>query len=278
MFFISKRQNRLPGFGLTIGYTLLYSSLILFIPLTALMFKSAATPWSELAATLTHPRVVSALRLTFGASFLAALINTLFGSIIAWSLVRYRFFGSRFFDAIVDLPFAMPTAVSGIALMAIYGPNGPVGSFLLPWGIQTSISFLGVLIALLFIGLPFVVRTMQPAIEELDPEMEQAAASLGASRWQTLIKVTFPSILPAMITGFTLAFARSLGEYGSVVYMSGNLPNKTEIISLVISNKIEESDISGASAVAMVLLLATFASLMLVQGIQWIANKKTGRV
>lgn len=278
MFFISKRQNRLPGFGLTIGYTLLYSSLILFIPLTALMFKSAATPWSELAATLTHPRVVSALRLTFGASFLAALINTLFGSIIAWSLVRYRFFGSRFFDAIVDLPFAMPTAVSGIALMAIYGPNGPVGSFLLPWGIQTSISFLGVLIALLFIGLPFVVRTMQPAIEELDPEMEQAAASLGASRWQTLVKVTFPSILPAMITGFTLAFARSLGEYGSVVYMSGNLPNKTEIISLVISNKIEESDISGASAVAMVLLLATFASLMLVQGIQWIANKKTGRV
>lgn len=278
MFFISKRQNRLPGFGLTIGYTLLYSSLILFIPLTALMFKSAATPWSELAATLTHPRVVSALRLTFGASFLAALINTLFGSIIAWSLVRYRFFGSRFFDAIVDLPFAMPTAVSGIALMAIYGPNGPVGSFLLPWGIQTSISFLGVLIALLFIGLPFVVRTMQSAIEELDPEMEQAAASLGASRWQTLIKVTFPSILPAMITGFTLAFARSLGEYGSVVYMSGNLPNKTEIISLVISNKIEESDISGASAVAMVLLLATFASLMLVQGIQWIANKKTGRV
>ncbi|AMV33220.1 Sulfate transport system permease protein CysT [Pirellula sp. SH-Sr6A] len=277
MLFVSKRQNRLPGFGLTIGYTLLYLSLIILLPLTALMLKSASTPWSEWMATLTHPRVSSALRLTFGASFLAALINTLFGSIIAWSLVRYRFFGARFFDAIVDLPFAMPTAVSGIALMAIYGPNGPVGSFLRPWGIQTAISFLGVLIALVFIGLPFVVRTMQPAIEELDAEMEQAAASLGANRWQTFLRVTLPSILPAMITGFTLAFARSLGEYGSVVYMSGNLPNKTEIISLVISNKIEESDIAGASAVAMVLLLGTFVSLMMVQGIQWIANKKTGR-
>ncbi len=277
MLSFRSKQNRLPGFGVTLGFTIFYLSLIVLIPLSALMLKSLSTPYDDFVATMTHPRVTAAMRLTFGASFVAALINTVFGSIVAWSLVRYRFFGHKLFDAIVDLPFAMPTAVSGIALMAIYGPNGPVGSFLEPYGIKTAISQLGVTIALIFIGFPFVVRTLQPAIEELDQEMEQAAASLGASRWQTFYRVTIPSLFPAMITGFTLAFARALGEYGSVIFIAGNLPYKTEIASLLIMSKLDEPDIPGAAAIAIVLLLTTFVILMFVQGIQWWVNRKTGR-
>lgn len=278
MSFIRSKQNRLPGFGLTMGFTILYLSLIVLIPLSALMLKSMATPWAEFSAIMSDPRVIASLKLTFGASFIAALVNTVFGSIVAWSLVRYRFFGHRLFDAVVDLPFAMPTAVSGIALMAIYAETGPVGSLLYPLGIESANSRLGITIALIFIGFPFVVRTLQPAIEELDQEMEQAAASLGANRLQTFLRVTIPSLIPALLTGFTLAFARALGEYGSVIFIAGNKPYETEIASLLIVSKLDEFDIPGASAIAIVILLTTFLILMTVQGIQWYANRKTGRV
>jgi len=267
----------LPGFGLTFGFTLFYLTIVVLIPLLALFLKSITMPWSEFVATMSQPRVLAALRLTFGASFLAAVINLVFGAITAWSLVRYRFPGSRLLDALVDLPFAMPTAVSGIAMMAIYGPTGLIGKPLMAYGIRTATSPLGVLIALIFIGFPFVVRTLQPAIEDLDQEMEQAAASLGATRWQTFWNVTIPSLMPAAMTGFTLAFARALGEYGSVVFIAGNLPMKTEIASLLISNRLDENDIAGASAIAFVLLVATLLILLLIQWIQWHYNRRTGR-
>lgn len=272
-----KKRNRLPGFGLTLGYTLVYLTLIVLIPLTALFIKSLSIDRKEFIETMSNERVIASIRLTFGASAIAALVNCIFGSIVAWSIVRYRFFGSRWIDMLVDLPFAMPTAVSGIALMAIYAPTGPVGGLLAPLGIKTAISQLGVLIALIFIGFPFVVRTLQPAIEELDLEMEQAATSLGASRSQTFFRVTVPSLLPGLITGFSLALARALGEYGSVIFIAGNIPYKTEIASLIIVSKLDESDIVGASAVAFVLLTATFFILLVVQWIQWVANRKTGR-
>jgi len=271
------RARRLPGFGLTFGFTLFYLTIIVLIPLLALLLKSLSMPWSEFVATMTQPRVLASLRLTFGASFLAALINVVFGSITAWSLVRYRFPGSRIFDALVDLPFAMPTAVSGIALMSIYGPKGLIGQPLLALGIKTATSPLGILIALIFIGFPFVVRTLQPAIEDLDQEMEQAAASLGSNRLQTFWYITIPSLTPAILTGFTLAFARALGEYGSVVFVAGNLPMETEIASLLISNRLDENDIAGASAIAMVLLVATLLILLFIQGIQWFYNRRSGR-
>jgi len=273
-----KKRNRLPGFGLTLGYTLIYLTLIVLIPLTALFIKSLSMDWNEFIETMRNERVIASIRLTFVASAIAALVNCIFGSIVAWSINRYRFPGSRWIDMLIDLPFAMPTAVSGIALMAIYAPTGPVGGLLAPLGIKTAISQLGVLIALIFIGFPFVVRTLQPAIEELDLEMEQAAASLGASRSQTFFRVTVPSLLPSLITGFTLALARALGEYGSVIFIAGNIPYKTEIASLIIVSKLDESDIVGASAVAFVLLTATFVILLVVQWIQWFANRKTGRV
>jgi sulfate transport system permease protein len=233
--------------------------------------------FKEFLATLANPRVQASFRLTFGASLVAAAVNLIFGAIAAWSLTRYEFPGKGLLNALVDLPFAMPTAVSGIALMTIFSPTGLLGSWLFPLGIKTSISPLGVVIALVFIGFPFVVRTLQPAIEDLDREAEMAAASLGASRWQTFLRVTVPSLLPAAVTGFTLAFARALGEYGSVVFIAGNLPMKTEIASLLIISRIDENDIAGASAVAMVLLVLTLAILMLIQGVQWLANRRTGR-
>ncbi len=273
----SRSKAMLPGFGVTMGYTLLYLSVIVLIPLSALFLKAATMDWTDFYDTITSPRVQAAYRLTFGASLIAALINTVFGALVAWSIVRYRFVGRQLLDAIIDLPFAMPTAVSGIALMAIYGPTGLIGKHLIPFGIKTAVSPLGIVIALTFIGLPFVVRTLQPALEELDGEAEQAAASLGASRWQTFWRVIVPSLLPSLLTGFTLAFARALGEYGSVIFVAGNLPMKTEIVSLLIVSKLDDNDVPGAAAIAVVMLVATLLILLLVQGIQWWAQRVTGR-
>lgn len=267
----------LPGFRLTMGYTLLYLSLIVLIPLSALFLKAATMDWSDFYATVTSPRVVASYKLTFGASLIAALINTVFGSLIAWSIVRYPFPGRKILDALIDLPFAMPTAVSGIALMAIYAPTGLIGKHLLPYGIKTAISPLGIVIALTFIGLPFVVRTLQPALEELDGEAEQAAASLGATRWQTFWRLIVPSLLPALLTGFTLAFARALGEYGSVIFVAGNIPMKTEIASLLIVSKLDDADVPGAAAIAVVMLITTLVILLVVQAIQWWSQRVTGR-
>lgn len=273
----SKQVRRLPGFGLTSGLTLFYVTLMILVPIAALLLKASSISTLELTETLKTPRVQASLRLTFGASLLAAAINTLFGFIAAWTLVRYRFLGRRLIDSLVDLPFAMPTAVSGIALMAIYAPTGLIGKQLIPWGIKTAISPLGVLIALVFIGFPFAVRTLQPAIEELDLEAEQASASLGASRLQTFLRVTLPSLIPAALTGFTLALARALGEYGSVIFIAGNLPMRTEIASLLIVSRLDENDVVGACAIAVVMLSATFGLLLLIQTFGWWIQRKTGR-
>lgn len=273
----SKQVRRLPGFGLTSGVTFFYVTLMILVPIAALLLKASSISAIELAETLKTPRVQASLRLTFGASLLAAAINTLFGFVAAWTLVRYRFHGRRLLDSLVDLPFAMPTAVSGIALMAIYAPTGLIGKPLLPWGIKTAISPLGVLIALVFIGFPFAVRTLQPAIEELDLEAEQASASLGASRLQTFLRVTLPSLIPAALTGFTLALARALGEYGSVIFIAGNLPMRTEIASLLIVSRLDENDVVGACAIAVVMLSATFGLLLLIQSFGWWIQRKTGR-
>ncbi len=273
----SKQVRRLPGFGLTSGLTLFYVTLMILVPIAALLLKASSISTVELTETLKTPRVQASLRLTFGASLLAAAINTLFGFVAAWTLVRYRFLGRRLIDSLVDLPFAMPTAVSGIALMAIYAPTGLIGKQLIPWGIKTAISPLGVLIALVFIGFPFAVRTMQPAIEELDLEAEQASASLGASRLQTFLRVTLPSLIPAALTGFTLALARALGEYGSVIFIAGNLPMRTEIASLLIVSRLDENDVVGACAIAVVMLSATFGLLLLIQTFGWWIQRKTGR-
>lgn len=272
-----RSKAMLPGFRLTMGYTLLYLSLIVLIPLSALFLKAATMDWSDFYETVTSPRVVASYKLTFGASLIAALINTIFGSLIAWSIVRYPFPGRQILDALIDLPFAMPTAVSGIALMAIYAPTGLIGKHLLPYGIKTAISPLGIVIALTFIGLPFVVRTLQPALEELDGEAEQAAASLGATRWQTFWRIIVPSLLPALLTGFTLAFARALGEYGSVIFVAGNIPMKTEIASLLIVSKLDDADVPGAAAIAVVMLMTTLVILLVVQAIQWWSQRVTGR-
>jgi len=273
----SKQVRRLPGFGLTSGLTLFYVTLMILVPIAALLLKASSISMLELTETLKTPRVQASLRLTFGASLLAAAINTLFGFVAAWTLVRYRFLGRRLIDSLVDLPFAMPTAVSGIALMAIYAPTGLIGKQLIPWGIKTAISPLGVLIALVFIGFPFAVRTLQPAIEELDLEAEQASASLGASRLQTFLRVTLPSLIPAALTGFTLALARALGEYGSVIFIAGNLPMRTEIASLLIVSRLDENDVVGACAIAVVMLSATFGLLLLIQTFGWWIQRKTGR-
>lgn len=273
----SKQVRRLPGFGLTSGLTLFYVTLMILVPIAALLLKASSISTLELTETLKTPRVQASLRLTFGASLLAAAINTLFGFVAAWTLVRYRFLGRRLVDSLVDLPFAMPTAVSGIALMAIYAPTGLIGKQLIPWGIKTAISPLGVLIALVFIGFPFAVRTLQPAIEELDLEAEQASASLGASRLQTFLRVTLPSLIPAALTGFTLALARALGEYGSVIFIAGNLPMRTEIASLLIVSRLDENDVVGACAIAVVMLSATFGLLLLIQTFGWWIQRKTGR-
>ena len=264
-----KQRSVLPGFGLTLGYSLLYLSLIVLIPLTGLLMKTTSLTWEQFWNTVSDPRVVASYRLTFGASLIAAIINTIFGFMVAWMLVRDQLPGKKFIDAIVDLPFALPTAVSGIALTTLYAPNGWIGRWLEPLGIKAAFSQLGVLIALTFIGLPFVVRTLQPALEELEAEAEEAAASLGANRLQTFLRVILPAVMPALLTGFALSFARALGEYGSVVFISGNMPMKTEITTLLIVTKLEQYDTAGATAIAVVMLLASFVILFAINLLQW---------
>ncbi|MEY4567804.1 MAG: Sulfate transport system permease protein CysT [Planctomycetota bacterium] len=264
----------LPGFGLAFGYTLTYLSLIVLLPLAALVAKAATATPSEFVAAAFQPRVLASYQITFGASLVGATINTIFGFVIAWCLVRYRFPGRRLIDALIDLPFALPTAVSGIALTTLYTKKGWLGQYLEPLGIKAAFSPLGICIALTFISLPFVVRTLQPALEELDGEAEEAAACLGATRWQTFLRVIVPSILPAFITGFALAFARALGEYGSVVFIAGNMPMKTEITSLLIITKLEQYDMVGATAIAVVMLSASFILLLMINGLQWWVNKR----
>lgn len=251
------------------GYTMMYLSFVVFIPLASLFFKTASLSWEQFWQTVTDPRVLASYKLTFGASLLGALINALFGFIVAWTLVRYHFPGKRFIDSLVDLPFALPTAVSGIALTAVYSANGWIGRWLEPLGIKAAFSPLGVLIALTFIGLPFVVRTLQPALDDLETEVEEAAASLGAGRLQTFRRVILPAVLPALLTGFALAFARALGEYGSVVFISGNMPLRTEITSLLIIAKLEQYDYPGATAIAVVMLLTSFMILASINLLQW---------
>jgi sulfate transport system permease protein len=264
-----KRHSVLPGFNMTLGFSLLYLSLIVLIPLSALFLRSASLSPVEFWKVISEPRVVASYKVTFGASLVAACVNALFGFIVAWSLVRYRFPGRKLIDAIIDLPFALPTAVSGIALSAIYAKNGWIGQFLAPLGIKTAYSQLGITIALVFIGLPFIVRTLQPALEELDAENEEAAASLGANRWQTFWRVIVPTILPSLLTGFALSFARALGEYGSVIFISGNIRNKTEITSLLIIEKLEQYNYEGAAAIAVVMLGASFVILLFINLLQW---------
>lgn len=269
-----RKYSVLPGFNLTLGYTVLYLSLIVLVPLSALFIKSAGMGFEQFWQTVSNPRVVASYRLTFGASLLAASINVFFGFIVAWSLVRYRFPGKKLVDAMVDLPFALPTAVSGIALTAIYSQNGWIGQFLEPLGIKAAFSPLGIVIALTFIGLPFVVRTLQPAIEDLHKENEEAAASLGANRLLTLRYVILPAVMPALLTGFAMAFARALGEYGSVVFISGNMPMKTEITSLLIITKLEQYDTAGATAIALVMLVASFVLLFAINMLQWWSGQR----
>ena len=264
-----KKPSVLPGFGLTLGYTVFYLSLIVLVPLSALFFRTATLGWEQFWQIVSDPRVVASYRLTFGASLVGALINAVFGFAVAWSLVRYSFPGKKVVDALVDLPFALPTAVSGIALTAIYAPNGWIGRHLEPLSVKAAFTPLGVTIALTFIGLPFVERTLQPALEDLDSAVEEAAASLGATRVQTFARIILPTVLPALLTGFALAFARALGEYGSVVFISGNMPMQTEITALLIITKLEQFDYPGATAIAVVMLGASFTILLFINVLQW---------
>jgi sulfate transport system permease protein len=269
MMGIQIKRSALPGFGMTMGYTVFYLSLIVLIPLAALVIKSASLGWDGFWAAAWNPRVVASYKLTFATALVAATINAFFGLVVAWTLGRYALPGKKIIDALVDLPFALPTAVSGIALAAVYSQNGWIGQFLAPLGIKTAFSPLGITIALVFIGLPFVVRTLQPAIEEIDRETEEAAASLGASRLQTFARVIAPAILPALLTGFALSFARALGEYGSVVFISGNMPMRTEIASLLIITRLEQYDYAGATAIATMMLVASFLVLLAINLLQW---------
>jgi len=268
-----KERSILPGFGLSMGFTILYLSFIVLVPLSAIFIKTSGLSWGQFWHIVTDPRVLASYKISFGTALGAALVNTVFGSIVAWALVRYSFPGKRFVDALVDLPFALPTAVAGIALTTIYSQNGWIGSLLEPMGIKVAFTPLGITLALTFIGIPFVVRTLQPVIEELEKELEEAAVSLGARRWRTFVKVIFPELLPALLTGFALAFARAVGEYGSVVFISGNMPMKTEIAPLLIMTKLEQYDYAGATAIALVMLVISFVMLLVINFIQWRANR-----
>ena len=271
-----RKPSALPGFGLSLGYTLTYLTLIVLIPLAGLMLSAATLGWTELAKVLTDQRVVSALIVSFGTAFAAALVNVVFGVIVAWVLVRYNFPGKRILDAVVDLPFALPTAVAGIALTALYAPNGWIGQFLKPFDIKIAFTPIGIVIALIFVGLPFIVRTVQPVMEEIDREVEEASATLGASRWQTIYRVLLPGLAPAILTGFALAFARGVGEYGSVIFIAGNIPYVSEIAPLLIVIKLEEFDYAGATAIAVIMLVISFAMLFVINLIQAWSRKRYG--
>jgi sulfate transport system permease protein len=266
----------LPGFNLTLGFTLFWLCLIVLVPLSALVLRTFTLSWDQFWVAVTSPRVLAAYRLTFGASLLAALVNVVFGLLVAWVLVRYRFPGKRVVDALVDLPFALPTAVAGISLTALLAGNGWIGQYLEPLGIQLAFNPNGVVIALIFIGLPFVVRTVQPVLEEAEKELEEAAMCLGATRLQTFTKVIFPSIAPALMTGFAMAFARAIGEYGSVIFIAGNMPMVSEIVPLIIIGKLEQYDYAGATAVAVVMLFFSFLLLLVINALQAWQRKRAG--
>jgi sulfate transport system permease protein len=270
---MSGRSNRtLPGFGLSLGFTLAYLSLLVLIPLATIFTKSMGLGWAGFWDAATAPRVMASYRVTLFTSFAAAVLNGIFGLLVAWVLVRYRFPGRKLLDALVDLPFALPTAVAGISLTTLYAENGWIGSRLAPLGIKVAFTELGITVALVFIGMPFVVRTLQPVLQDLEAEIEEAAASLGASRWQTFSRVLLPSIGPALLTGFALSFARALGEYGSVVFISGNMPMRTEIAPLLIMTKLEQFDYAGATSIAVVMLVASFFLLLAINVLQWWAG------
>ena len=268
----------LPGFGLSLGCTIVYLSLLVLLPLSGLAFKSSSLDWAQLWDIASGERALASYRVTFGASLLAALINAVFGLIVAWVLVRYRFPGKRLIDSLVDLPFALPTAVAGITLATLYAGNGWVGRYLEPLGVKVAFTPLGIVVALTFISLPFVVRTLQPVIEDIEPEIEEAAATLGASRLQTFVRVILPGIFPALLTGTTLAFSRAIGEYGSVIFIAGNMPLVSEITPLLIISKLEQYDVVGATALAGVMLVISFALLLGVNALQWwAANRHHGK-
>ena len=273
----SNARGVLPGFGLSTGFTVAYLGVVVLLPLSTLAFRASGAGWAQAVAVAASPRALASYRLSFGASFVAAAANVVFGVLVAWVLARYRFPGRSLIDGIVDLPFALPTAVSGIALTAVYAENGWIGRWLEPLGIKATFSPLGVVLALTFIGLPFVIRTVQPVLEDLDPEWEEAAAVLGASRLQTFLRVILPAIVPAALTGFALAFARALGEYGSVVFISGNMPAKTEIAPLLIMTRLEQFDYAGAAVIATVLLAASFVLLFAINRLQAWTRARTGR-
>ncbi|KVX14834.1 sulfate transporter [Burkholderia ubonensis] len=272
-----RKPSALPGFGVTLGITVAYLSLVVLIPLAATFLKTATLSWDQFIAAVASPRVLASYRLTFSAALGGALINAVFGFLVAWVLVRYTFPFKRVVDAIVDLPFALPTSVAGISLAAVYAANGWVGQYLAPFGIKIAFTPLGVLVALTFIGLPFVVRTVQPVLEDFEREQEEAAACLGASRWLTFRRVVLPAVLPALLTGFALAFARALGEYGSVIFIAGNVPMKSEITSLLIITKLEQYDYAGATALAVVMLVVSFVMLLLINTLQWYLQRRTSR-
>ena len=271
-----RRPSVIPGFGLTLGFTIVYLTLIILIPLSGVVWRSAGLGWAEFWAIATDDRTVKALQISFGASLIAAIVNVVFGLIVAWVLVRYRFPGRRIVDATVDLPFALPTAVAGIALAAIYAPNGWIGQLLAPLGIKVAFTPLGITVALIFIGLPFVVRTVQPVMEEIDREVEEVAATLGASRFQTVTRVILPGLAPAVLTGFALAFARAVGEYGSVIFIAGNIPYVSEIAPLLIVIRLEEFNYAGATAIAAIMLLISFLMLFVINLVQAWSRRRYG--
>lgn len=270
-----RKPSVIPGFGLTLGFTVAYLSVLVLIPFAALGLKASGVGWGGFLEIITDARVQAAFRVSFGCAFLAACINAVFGLLVTWVLVRYTFPGKRIVDALVDLPFALPTAVAGIALTALYAQNGPIGGLVEPLGWRIAYTPLGITIALVFIGLPFVVRTVQPVLQDLEKEVEEASASLGANRWQTFSKVVLPTLFPPLLTGFALAFARAVGEYGSVVFISGNMPMKTEIVPLLIIGRLEQYDYAGATAIAVLMLLASFFLLFVVNMLQSWSQRRT---
>ena len=271
-----KQPSIIPGFGVTLGFSLAYLSLIILIPIAGLLWRTAGLGWEGFLAVLADRRTQDALYISFGTAFVAALVNVVFGVIVAWVLTRYDFPGRRLIDAMVDLPFALPTAVAGIALAALYAPNGWIGSLFMPFGLRIAFTPLGIVVALIFIGLPFVVRTVQPVMEEIDREVEEAAATLGANRFQTVFKVILPGLTPAILTGFALAFARGVGEYGSVIFIAGNIPYVSEIAPLLIVIRLEEFNYAGATAVATIMLLISFAMLFFINLVQAWSRRRYG--